>query len=78
MENNAIGSTRFERVVYADNGLATELMPAFDRLIRIKGQQLLVELDNWLSAQQSTSKNYEPTSPRARTGVGIYHFVEED
>jgi hypothetical protein len=35
MENNASGMTRFERVVYADDGLSPDLMPAFDRLIRL-------------------------------------------
>ena len=78
MEHNTAGATRFERVVYADNGLAVELMPAFDRLIRVKGQQLLVELNNWLSAQDSTTEDHEGEVPRAQTGVGIYHFVEED
>jgi hypothetical protein len=78
MENNVVGSTRFERVVYADNGLSAELMPAFDRLIRVKGQQLLVELDNWLSAQESTNKEESDGETRISTGVGIYHFVEED
>jgi len=78
MEHNAAGATRFERVVYADNGLPIELMPAFDRLTRVKGQQLLVELDNWLSAQEPNEKPGHTTSQRVNTGVGIYHFIEED
>lgn len=78
MENNAAGTTRFERVVYADNGLPTDLMPAFDRLIRVKGQQLLVELDNWLSTQESENRTESEGRPRVNTGVGIYHFVEEE
>lgn len=80
MEHNAAGATRFERVVYADNGLPVDLMPAFDELIRVKGQQLLVELDNWLSAQQPHGDVRANVSgnERVNTGVGIYHFVEED
>jgi hypothetical protein len=77
MEHNAEGATRFERVVYADNGLAIELMPAFDGLIRVKGQQLLVELDNWLSAQQPR-EDHGISGQRINTGVGIYHFIEEE
>jgi hypothetical protein len=53
-------------------------MPAFDRLIRVKGQQLLIELDNWLSAQEPTGSEAGGEAEHLRTGVGIYHFVEED
>jgi hypothetical protein len=78
MENNAVGETRFERVVYADNGLSAELMPAFDRLIREKGQQLLVELDNWLNAEHPNENNNESSGTPINTGVGIYHFIEKE
>ena len=78
MEHNADGAARFERVVYADNGLSRELMSAFDKLIRVKGQQLLVELDNWLSAQQPKTESRRSSTDRVNTGVGIYHFIEED
>ena len=78
MEHNASGATRFERVVYADNGLPIELMPAFDTLIRVKGQQLLIELDNWLSAHQPSEQRDLTSMGRVNTGVGIYHFIEED
>lgn len=78
MEKTAQGAGRFERIVFADDGLRAELLPAFDKLLRIKGQQLLVELDNWLSSQElsDTAKNREFV--RVKTGVGIYHFLEED
>jgi hypothetical protein len=75
MEKEAPGAGRFERVVVSDNGLREDLMPAFDQLLRIKGQQLLVELDNWLSSQDCDESS---TSTNVKTGVGIYHFIEED
>jgi len=78
MEHNAAGATRFERVVYADNGLPIELMPAFDKLIRDKGLQLLIELDNWLGAQEPSEHRDLTTTQRVNTGVGIYHFIEDD
>lgn len=78
MEKTAPGSGRFERVVFADRGLGKELMPAFDRLLRIKGQQLLVELDNWLSSQEVTETARAKGIERVKTGVGIYHYIEED
>jgi len=72
------GLGRFERIVIADDGLREDLMPAFDALIRIKGQNLLVELDNWLSAQESSATAKNRGAKRIRTGVGIYHFVTYD
>jgi hypothetical protein len=78
MEKTTAGSGRFERVVRATNGLRKELLPAFDRLIRLKGQQLLEELDNWLSTQESTAGPRSLSNQRVRTGVGIYHFVDKD
>ena len=78
MEYREQGGTRFERVVYADKGLRTDLMPAFDKLLRTKGLQLLIELDNWLSAQETSATAKLKDAPRVSTGVGIYHFVEDD
>ena len=72
------GLGRFERIVYADDGLREELMPAFDALVRSKGQTLLVELDNWLSAQDVSPTAKNKGSKRMMTGVGIYHFVTHD
>jgi hypothetical protein len=71
------GLGRFERIVFADNGLREELMPAFNALIRAKGPQFLNELDNWLSAQDSKIPSTR-NSKRIKTGVGIYHFVSEE
>jgi hypothetical protein len=75
--DNSPGLRRFERIVFADNGLRPDLMAAFNALIRVKGPQLLNELDNWLSAQETKNPSSK-TSKRIKTGVGIYHFVSED
>lgn len=78
MEKEAPGAGRFERVVVSDNGLREELLPAFDDLLRVKGQQLLVELDNWLSSQEDGIPSEGSDRKLVKTGVGIYHFIEED
>jgi hypothetical protein len=72
------GLGRFERIVFADNGLREDLIPAFNALIRAKGPQLLNELDNWLSAQDSKETIRSRSSKRVKTGVGIYHFVSDE
>jgi len=78
MEKDAEDPGRFERVVVADNGLREGLLPAFDSLLRLKGQQLLVELDNWLSAQESEENTEDKDRRVLRTGIGVYHYIEED
>ena len=78
METDTPATSRFERVVVTDNGLREDLLPAFDRLLRLKGQQLLVELDNWLSSQESDAPPVDEHTTTIRTGVGIYHFTEEE
>ena len=48
------GPGRFERKVFADDGLREELMPAFAALLRAKGHKFLIEIDNWITAQESS------------------------
>lgn len=78
MQKAAPGAGRFERIVFADSGLPADLMGPFDKVIREKGQQLLVELDNWLTAQELVQETRSGSSERIKTGVGIYHFIEEE
>jgi hypothetical protein len=75
------GMGRFERIVFADDdGLREDLMPAFNALLRAKGQQFLLELQHWLTSQDNanamtvTNKNRR----RIRTGVGVYHFISDE
>lgn len=72
------GQGRFERIVYSNDGLRADLMPAFDALIRAKGLNLLIELDNWMSAQETTVTTKGKGGRRIRTGVGVYHFISEE
>jgi hypothetical protein len=79
MEKARRGAGRFERIVYADEGLSPEALKQFDKLLRERGQQLLVELDNWLSAQAPPKEGADSESEqRIKTGVGIYHYIETD
>jgi len=76
--NRQIGQGRFERIVHADEGLREELMPAFEALLRAKGKALLIELNNWLAAQESMATPRNRASKRVKTGVGVYHFISEE
>jgi len=71
------GMGRFERIVFADDGLREELMVAFDALLRAKGQKLLLELHGWITAQEGESPARK-SGKRIKTGVGVYHFISEE
>jgi hypothetical protein len=72
------GPGRFERKVFADDGLREELMPAFDALLKAKGHAFLIEIHNWISAQESSSSAPNKGRRRIKTGVGVYHFISEE
>jgi hypothetical protein len=71
------GMGRFERIVFADDGLREDLVPAFDALLRSKGHKFLVELNNWLSAQENVT-TVNKGKRRVKTGVGLYHYVSKE
>ena len=71
------GMGRFERIVFADDGLREELMPAFDALLRAKGYRFLLELHNWITAQEGEGVARKG-GRRVKTGVGVYHFISEE
>lgn len=77
MEKKGPGPGRFERKVHADDGLRQDLLPAFESLLRTKCMNLLIELDNWISAQERTQTVKNKDVKRVHTGVGIYHFISD-
>jgi len=74
MRKSAPGKGRFERIVYPTDGIDEGDLDHFDAFLRERGQQFLVELDDWLAARP------KPESPRTmvNTGVGIYHYLRSE
>ena len=52
-------------------------MPAFEALLRAKGYKFLLELNNWINAQENINVSTK-TSRRIKTGVGVYHFISHE
>ena len=65
----------FERTVMADFGLKQDDLPALEGFIRQRGQQLLEEIDNWISLRDKPDP--EKGEKIVQTGLGIYHFVDD-
>jgi hypothetical protein len=53
-------------------------MPAFAALLRAKGHAFLIEIDNWITAQESSLAETNKAKKRVKTGVGVYHFISEE
>ncbi|MBL8202544.1 MAG: hypothetical protein JNK40_16390 [Chromatiales bacterium] len=64
----------FERTVTADFGLKEEDLPALEGFVRQRGQQLLEEIDNWITLREKP--DLERGDKAVQTGLGIYHFVD--
>lgn len=67
------GSGYFDRMVFADEGCTQEVIDAFDKYIKIRGQELLEEIDVWFS---SRSEKNEGDVEKKDTGLYMVHYVE--
>ena len=67
------GSGYFDRMVFADEGCTQEVIEEFDKYIKVRGQELLEEIDVWFS-----SRNEQDAGNLQRKDTGLYmvHYVE--
>jgi hypothetical protein len=65
----------FDRLVYADDGCTENVIDKFDEYIKVKGQNLLEDLDVWFA---TNSKQNTPGEPRKETGLYMVHYVEDE
>ena len=65
----------FERQTYTADGIRQEDLPRFTEYATSRAKILLEDIDNWLSQLDEPD---EPVDKRAITGLGIYHYVQND
>lgn len=65
---------RLEQSVISDHGLPKEIVPVFEKYVRERVMELLVEIDNWLSPY--STKESPHSEPAERIGVAVYQFVD--
>lgn len=75
LQQSKTSEKRFERQVYADHGIRPEDLPVFKEYVRVRCQHLLEEIDNWLSALEAPKDGQK--SVAVQTGVGIYHYIQD-
>jgi hypothetical protein len=73
IDNETLGGGYFDRNVFADEGCPDDVIEEFDRVIRVRGQRLLEDLDIWLASNNRRSR---PEESRKNTGLYVLHYVE--
>ncbi len=68
------GSGYFDRMVFSDEGCPDPIIEKFDAYIKVKGQELLEEIDTWFSSRSSSEEN--TFGEKKNTGVYMVHYVE--
>ncbi|MEJ0099096.1 MAG: hypothetical protein WDO12_04870 [Pseudomonadota bacterium] len=65
---------RLQRSVVADGGLPEYALPEFEALLKDKVQRLLVDVDDWLSANRP---HWTQPGKAVATGLTVFHYVAE-
>jgi hypothetical protein len=81
LERNMAGESPRRFVQTATSlALPTEMLPLFRRMVAERGQQFLEMIDQWLQAEERSSRKGAPAKPgeppTVRTGVGLFHFED--
>lgn len=74
-----LGSTitenkRLERTVSTDRGISSEILTSFHAFARERGNQFLIDLDDWLGQRSYEIAN--EVGPRLKIGINIFFYVE--
>ncbi len=73
IDNDTLGRGYFDRNVFADEGCTDEVIEEFDKVIRVRGQALLEDLDIWLASNNREARKNEV---KKNTGLYMIHYVE--
>ena len=64
---------RLERSVISGRAMPSDVVPVFEKLVREKVTELLVELDNWLSPY---STDRQPEANFQKVGLAVFQFID--
>jgi len=65
---------RIQRSVVADGGMPEYALPEFEALLKDKVQKLLVDIDDWLSANKA---HWVEPGRMVHTGLTVYHYIAQ-
>ena len=67
-------SKRLEQSVISDRGLPNDVIPVFEKYLRERVTELLVEIDNWLSPYSANDPGRN--EPSERIGLAVFQFID--
>ena len=67
------GDKLLQRRVSADRGLPVELVPVFEKYVRSRATELLLDLDNWFASRISGDSS---AHDRVDAGVDVFLYIE--
>jgi uncharacterized protein DUF6502 len=65
---------RLEQSVISDHGLPKDVVPIFEKYVRERVMELLIEIDNWLSPY--STKETPHSEPAERIGIAVFQFID--
>jgi hypothetical protein len=65
---------RLQRSVVADGGMPEYALPEFEALLKDKVQKLLVDIDDWLSANKT---HWVEPGRTVHTGLTVFHYIAQ-
>jgi hypothetical protein len=65
---------RLQRSVVADGGMPEYALPEFEALLKDKVQKLLVDIDDWLSANKA---HWVEPGRVVHTGLTVFHYIAQ-
>jgi hypothetical protein len=65
---------RLEQSVISDHGLPKDVVPVFEKYVRERVMELLIEIDNWLSPY--STKESPHSEPEERIGIAVFQFTD--
>jgi len=65
---------RLEQSVISDHGLPKDVVPIFEKYVRERVLELLIEIDNWMSPY--STKDSPHSEPEERIGIAVFQFID--
>ncbi|MEL6300617.1 MAG: DUF6502 family protein [Pseudomonadota bacterium] len=81
IQKSGLGEGIFDRVVISDQPMTDSELQGFERYLKTRGQDFLVEIDNWLTRSVSVKKSvdsFDPSNPSYDSGVAMIQYVVRD
>lgn len=78
VQKSAVGKGIFDRLVISDQRLSESELEGFEHYLKNRGQEFLVEVDNWLTRSISQKKTSSDKENSVESGVAMIQYIVRD